>query len=55
MKYLGIYEFAKATGHSVKHIYEQIRLGKLPAQKIDRKWKIAEKELLKRQKNSPDR
>ena len=30
---VGIYDYAKATGHSVKHIYEQIRLGKIVAKK----------------------
>lgn len=32
--HVGIYEYARATGHSVKHIYEQIRLGKIPAKKM---------------------
>ena len=40
MKGMGIYEYARATGHSVKHIYELIRLGKLPAKKTKRKWII---------------
>jgi hypothetical protein len=40
---VGIYEYAKAVGHSVKHIYEQIRLGKIPAKKIDGKWQIQRK------------
>jgi hypothetical protein len=41
--YVGIYEYAKATGHSVKHIYEQIRLGKIPAKKMGNRgvWQIA--------------
>ena len=43
--YVGIYEFARATNHSVKHIYEQIRLGKIPAKKLGRKWQI-KKEVL---------
>jgi len=43
--YVGIYEFARTTGHSVKHIYEQIRLGKIPAQKLGRKWQIKKSEL----------
>lgn len=38
--FIGIYEFARQTGHSVKHIYEQIRLGKLKAEKPGRKWLI---------------
>jgi excisionase family DNA binding protein len=46
--YLGIYEFARETGHSVKHIYEQIRLGKLPAKKMGRKWQIPKSELAQR-------
>jgi len=38
---VGIYEYAKVTGHSVKHIYEQIRLGKIRAKKNERGvWKI---------------
>lgn len=41
---VGIYEYAKATGHSVKHIYEQIRLGKIPAKKDARgTWQINRK------------
>lgn len=49
MKYsIGIYDYARAVGHSVKHIYEQVRLGKLPAKKIDGKWKIAESALPKK-------
>jgi excisionase family DNA binding protein len=43
--YVGIYEFARQTGHSVKHIYEQIRLGKITAKKLGRKWQIPEGEL----------
>lgn len=43
--YVGIYEFARETGYSVKHVYEQIRTGKLPAKKLGRKWQIAEGEL----------
>ena len=41
--YVGIYEYAKATGHSVKHIYEQIRLGKIPAKKMGNRgvWQIS--------------
>ncbi len=40
--FVGIYEYAKATGHSVKHIYEQIRLGKIPAKKMGSRgvWQI---------------
>jgi hypothetical protein len=45
VRYLSIYDFAKETGHSVKHIYEQVRLGKIAAKKIDGKWKITEREL----------
>jgi len=38
---VGIYEFAKAVGHSVKHVYEQIRLGKIRARKDEHgKWQI---------------
>jgi helix-turn-helix protein len=49
MKYtIGIYEYAREVGHSVKHIYEQVRLGKLPAKKIGRKWMIAESALPKK-------
>lgn len=41
---VGIYDYAKATGHSVKHIYEQIRLGKIPAKKNERGvWQIKRK------------
>jgi hypothetical protein len=29
--YVGIYEFAKQTGYSSKHIYEMVRTGKLEA------------------------
>ena len=45
--YVGIYEYAKATGHSVKLIYEQIRLGKIPAKKMGPRgvWQI-KKEIL---------
>lgn len=41
--YIGIYEYAKATGYSVKHIYEQIRLGKIPAKKMGPRgtWQIS--------------
>lgn len=43
---VGIYDYAKAVGHSVKHIYEQIRLGKIPAKKDARgKWQISKKVL----------
>lgn len=40
--YVGIYEYARETGHSVKHIYEQIRLGKIPAKKMGTRgtWQI---------------
>ena len=38
--FIGIYDFARRTGHSVKHVYEQIRLGKLKASKPGRKWLI---------------
>ncbi len=39
---VGIYEYARETGYSVKHIYEQIRMGKIPAQKMGRRgvWRI---------------
>ena len=50
--YVGIYEFARETGHSVKHIYEQIRLGKIPAKKLGRKWQIPQAELENRKATS---
>ena len=40
---VGIYEYARGTGYSPKHIYEQIRMGKIPAQKMGKRgvWRIA--------------
>lgn len=43
--HVGVYEFARATGLSLAHIYQQIYLGKLPAKKLGRKWQIPQAEL----------
>jgi len=40
---VGIYEYARGTGYSAKHVYEQIRMGKIPAQKMGNRqvWRIS--------------
>jgi hypothetical protein len=47
--FVGVYAFARATGMSLNHIYQQIYLGKLPAKKLGRKWQIPIGELESRQ------
>jgi len=37
---VGIYEFARATGYSYKHVYEQVRLGNLQARFEQGLWLI---------------
>jgi len=37
---VGIYEFARQTGYSYKHIYEQCRMGRLGAQYERGVWLI---------------
>ena len=37
---VGIYEFAKITGYSYKHVYEQVRLGNLQARFEQGLWLI---------------
>ena len=37
---VGIYEFANATGYSYKHIYEQVRRGRLGAKFERGQWLI---------------
>lgn len=49
--YVGVYEFARATGLSLNFIYQQIYLGKLPAKKLGRKWQIPEGELKARKES----
>ena len=43
--YVGIYEYARIMQRSVKHVYDQIRVGKIPAKKLGRKWQIPKSEL----------
>lgn len=43
MKTVGIVEFTRETGYSVKHITEQVHCGRIPASKIKGKWAISEK------------
>jgi len=38
--YVGVYEYARETKQALNTIYQQIYLGKLPAEKIGRKWQI---------------
>lgn len=40
---VGTYEYARAVGHSMKHVYELIRLGRIPARKMGKRgvWRIA--------------
>jgi excisionase family DNA binding protein len=38
--YVGVYEYARVTGLALNTVYQQIYLGKLPAQKMGRKWQI---------------
>jgi excisionase family DNA binding protein len=38
--YVGVYEFARETKQALNTIYQKIYLGKLPAEKIGRKWQI---------------
>lgn len=38
--YVGVYQFARETGQALNTIYQQIYLGKLPAEKFGRKWQI---------------
>lgn len=38
--YVGVYQFARETKQALNTIYQQIYLGKLPAEKIGRKWQI---------------
>lgn len=40
-------EAARKTGYSLQHLYNRIREGKLPAQRKDGRWLIAESDLLK--------
>jgi excisionase family DNA binding protein len=40
-KTVGIREAARALGFTVKYIYDLVHSGRLPAQKIDRQWRIA--------------
>jgi excisionase family DNA binding protein len=37
---VGVYEYARVTGLALNTVYQQIYLGKLPAQKMGRKWQI---------------
>jgi hypothetical protein len=38
--YVGVYEYARETKQALNTVYQQIYLGKLPAEKIGRKWQI---------------
>lgn len=38
--YVGVYEYARELNLSLAWVYSQIYLGKIPAEKIGRKWQI---------------
>lgn len=52
MKRIGLIEFAKRSGYTVRHIREQVQLGTIPALKDNTgRWKI-KASLLKQWKKS---
>ena len=40
-KTIGIREAARTLGFTLKYVYDLVHSGRLPAQKIDRQWRIA--------------